>query len=210
TLEKEAIENLVIDLRYNSGGSDGHAVYLARHFFAQPFDYWDKIEVTEDVFNQIKGKYKIFYKKPRQQDSTYLWRGARWWLSKEFNYYKQQKPAKPTFKGKVYLISNGLCMSSCADLVAILAHHHKAQVVGQESGGGYQGNTSGLMPTNPIFAHLEMTIPLQKYSNAVDPKHNFGRGTLPQYPIYPSLEDWLNQRDVELNFVDNLIKNSLK
>ena len=96
-------------------------------------------------------------------------------------------------------------MSSCADLVAILAHNKKAKVVGQESGGGYQGNTSGMMPKTKIPTGLEITVPLLKYTNAVDPVVNIGRGTIPDYVVTPSLDDWIEKKDVEKEFVIQLI-----
>ena len=174
-------------------------------FLINQFEYWKQIEVTEGIAADIKGSKRIFYKKPRKVDSTYHWRGTRWWMSKEFNYYKTQKPAKNNFQGNVYLITNGICMSSCADFVAILSHNNKAQVIGEETGGGYQGNTSGLMPTVP-FLNFEMTIPLQKYVNAVDLNKNFGRGTIPDHPIIPGLKDVIQNKDVQMEYAIKLIK----
>lgn len=207
-LKKQGIENLVIDLRYNSGGTDGNAALLASYFFDQPFRYWDKIEVTEAVAQEIKGKYRLFFKKPERVDSTYLWKKT--WVTSEFDYYQVQKPARHNFKGQTYLLTNGLCMSSCSDFTAILAHNKKALVIGQESGGGYQGNTSGMMPKTTIPTGLSISVPLQKYTNAVDSKVNFGRGTIPNYILYPSVEDWMSKKDVELEFVLKLINRPVK
>ncbi len=203
TLKKQGIENLVIDLRYNSGGTDGNAALLASYFFDQRFRYWEKIEVTEAVAQEIKGVYRLFFRKPERVDSTYLWKKT--WMTSEFDYYQVQKPARHNFKGKTYLLTNGLCMSSCSDFTAILAHNKKAVVIGQESGGGYQGNTSGMMPKTSIPTGLNISVPLQKYTTAVDPKVNFGRGTIPHYILHPSVEDWMNKKDVEMEFVLKLI-----
>jgi len=205
-LENNGIKNLVIDLRYNTGGTDGNAALLASYFFDTPFRYWEKVEVTESIAEQIKGANRIFYKKPVKIDTSYHWLGARSWLTKEFDYYKTQKPAKKNFKGKTYLITNGLCMSSCSDFVAIISDNTKAEVVGQESGGGFQGNTSGMMPTNTILKNIEITIPLQKYTNAVNLKKNRGRGIVPDYSIQPTLDDWIEKNDIELQFTRSLIK----
>ena len=202
-LEEKQIKNLVVDLRYNTGGTDGNAALLASYFFEKSFRYWDRIEVTEPIAKEIKGVYKLFYRKPVKKDSTYRWRTT--WFTNEFDYYKVQKPAKFPFAGRAYLLTNGLCLSSCADLVAILAHNKKAKVVGQESGGGYQGNTSGMMPKTKMPTGLEITVPLLKYTNAVDPVVNIGRGTIPDYVVTPSLDDWIEKDDVEKEFVIQLI-----
>lgn len=204
TLEKEKVEDLVIDLRYNTGGTDGNAATLASYFFDKEFRYWDRIEVTEEIANQVrKGLGKVFYSKPEQKDSTYLWKGAL--LTKEFNYYKPQKPAKHNFSGNTYLLTNGFCMSSAADFIAILSHNGKAKVIGEESAGGYQGNTSGLMPQAIIEGGFVITVPLHKYINAVDPAKNIGRGTIPDYPITITLDDWISKRDVVTEFTMDLI-----
>lgn len=206
TLADNNIKNLVIDLRYNTGGTDGNAAFLASHFFDAPFRYWDKIEVTKDIAAQITGTHRVFYNKPVKVDSTYHWIGARSWLTKEFDYYKAQKPAKNNYKGNTYIITNGLCMSSCSDFVAIISDNKKADIVGQESGGGFQGNTSGMMPTSSFAKNMTITIPLQKYTNAVDLKKNKGSGTTPDYVIKPTLDDWIEKKDVEVLFIKSLIK----
>ncbi len=203
-LKDENIQNLVIDLRYNTGGSDSNAVFLASHFFDEPYRYWDKIEVTESIASQIKGITRLFYKKPEKKDSTYLWKAGK--LTKEFDYYRVQKPSKNNFKGNVYLITNGLCMSSCADFTAILSSNQKATIIGQETGGGYQGNTSGMMPEEPINEFMSVIIPLQKYTNYVDSKKNFGRGTMPDINIQYTLEDWINKKDLEMSATKKLVK----
>jgi len=203
-IEKDRIENLVIDLRYNTGGTDGNAVFLASYFFDKPFKYWDKIEVTEAVANEIKGLYRLFYKKPKKAEGSYRWR--KMWLTNEFDYYETQNPAKNNFKGNTYIITNGLCLSSCADFVAVLSHNKKAIVVGQETGGGFQGNTSGLMPTATMPTGLQITVPLQKYTTAVDVTKNFGHGTKPDHEVSPRFDDWINKKDVEMQHTLNLLK----
>ena len=198
-LKEQNVKKLVIDVRNNTGGTDGNAVLLARYFFDQPFRYWDKIEVTKETAEQITGIHRLFYKKPVKIDSLYRWFKAL--QTNEFDYYETQDPSKLNFTGEVYILTNGLCMSSCSDFVAILSDNNIAKVIGQETGGGFQGNTSGMMPENPIYGNMIMTIPIQKYTNAVDPKKNFGRGTIPNFKTYPTLEEWITKKDVEMTFI---------
>lgn len=180
-LAKQEINNLVLDLRYNTGGTDANAAYLSSYFFDQPYRYWDRIEVTKAIASEIKGKYRLFYPKPLHKDSMYVWRKT--WVTREFDFYEPQWPSKHNFKGSVYVLMNGFCMSSCADLTAVLSKNSRVRFIGEETGGGFQGNTSGMMPESAIIAGLKVQVPLQKYVNAVDPDKNVGHGIRPDFPI---------------------------
>lgn len=203
-IKQEAIRDLIIDVRYNTGGTDGNAAFLSAYFFDRPFRYWEKIEVTEAIAKEIKGMNRLFYKKPVKADTSYHWQKS--WITNEFDYYQPRKPAKNHFTGRTYIITNGLCLSSCSDFIAILSNSNKAIVVGQETGGGFQGNTSGMIPETKIPAGLIVTIPLQKYTNAVDLTKNFGHGTMPDYEITPTFNDWISGRDIEMEFLWELIR----
>lgn len=145
----------------------------------------------------------MFYKKPEENNGLYLWKKS--WITKEFDYYEPQSPSKMNFKVNTYLLTNGLCLSSCADFTAVLSYNQKALLIGQETGGGYQGNTSGMLSKATIPTGLIITIPLQKYTNAVDLNKNFGRGTIPDHKITTTFENWINKRDVELDYTIELI-----
>ncbi len=203
TLKQQNIKDLIIDVRNNTGGTDDNAALLASFFFDKTFRYWDKIEVTEAVAREIKGVNKMFYKKPEENNGLYLWKKS--WITKEFDYYEPQEPAKMNFNGNSYLLTNGLCLSSCADFTAVMSYNKKAVVIGQETGGGYQGNTSGMLSKAKIPTGLVITIPLQKYTNAVDWDKNFGHGTIPNHEIAITFENWINKQDVELDYAIELI-----
>lgn len=204
TLDESNEQNLIIDLRYNTGGTDGNAVLLTRHLFDKSFRYWDRIEVTPAIAKEIKGVAKLFYKKPMEGDSLFRWRKVR--FSKETDYYKPQSPAKNHFKGNVYVLTNGFCMSSCSDVAAVLHANNRAIFVGEETGGGYQGNTSGLMPTVTVTGGLRLTVPLLKYTTAVDPKVNVGHGTVPDHCVANSVEDIINKTDPVMAYAIGLIQ----
>jgi hypothetical protein len=195
TIKSENIKNLVVDMRDNTGGTDPNAVYFTRHFFDKPFRYWDRIEVTESIAKEIKGfGIRLFYRKPIQKDSVWLWQKGK--TVKDFDYYEMQKPAKNNFNGNTYVLINGFCMSSCSDAIAILKYNNKATFIGEETGGGYHGNNSGLMPESVVqpFNFL-ITVPLQKYVNHVEDSENTGRGTMADYPINFNIEKLMENKD---------------
>ncbi|MEP6465643.1 MAG: S41 family peptidase [Parafilimonas sp.] len=205
-LKANKIKNLIVDLRDNTGGSDPYAEYFASYFFDNPFRYWDRIVVTEAIAKEIKGiALTAFYKKPIQKDSVWLWQKGK--HTNEFDFYEEQQPAKNNYKGNTYILINGFCMSSCSDVTAILAYNKKATFIGEETGGGYQGNNSGMIPDTKVTPfNFTLSVPLQEYFNYVDTSKNIGRGTIPDYPVYPSTEDIIKGNDTQLDFTTNLIK----
>jgi C-terminal processing protease CtpA/Prc len=205
-MKEKKVEHLVLDLRYNTGGTDANAAYLSKYFFDKPYRYWDRIEVTESVAKQIKGIYRFFFKKPVQKDSMWLWQKS--WYTKEFNFTTIQKPAKNYFTGKTYVLINGFCMSACTELSGILSYNKRAVFIGEETGGCHQGDNSGMMPETKALGGLVMTVPLMKYVMAVDPALNFGRGVMPDHVVLPSVEDVINKKDVVMEYVMQKIKTS--
>jgi C-terminal processing protease CtpA/Prc len=205
-LASKNIRNLIVDLRDNTGGSDPFAAYFTSYFFDKPFRYWDRIELTEAIAKEIKGPaIRMFYYKPVQKDSVWLWQKGK--HVDDFDFYEVQQPAKKNFKGNTYILINGFCMSSCADVAAILSYNKKAVFIGQETGGCYQGNNSGMIPQSKINAfNFEMSVPLQKFYNYVDTSKNIGRGTMPDYPINPVIQDILKGDDMDMAFAIGLIK----
>lgn len=205
-IKTNKIQNLVVDLRDNTGGSDPYAAYFTSYFFDKPFRYWDRIEVTEAIAKEIKGiVLKLYYRKPIQKDSVWLWQKAK--HVHDFDFYEEQMSAQNNFSGKAYVLINGFCMSSCADVAAILSYHKKATFIGQETGGGYQGNNSGMIPDSKVQPFdFTLTTPLQKYFNYVDTSKNIGRGTMPDYPVNTTINDILKGEDKELQLTIDLIK----
>lgn len=205
TLTTQNTPYLILDLRNNTGGSDENAALLTSYFFDSVYRYWDRIEVTEAIARDIKGATTLFYRKPIRKDSTWLWQKAR--TVRDFDFYEVQQPAQKPYKGKVYVLINGFCMSSCADVAAVLHHNKKAVFAGEETGGGYQGNNSGLMPQTTLKpTRLQLTVPLQSYYNAVNPRQYIGIGTIPDITIHESVESITVGKDEVMEAVLSAIR----
>lgn len=206
-LKAKGIPYLILDLRYNTGGSDPNAACMASYFFHRPFRYWDRIEVTPAIAKKTRGLARIWYHKPVQRDSVWLWQKAK--RARDFDFYEIQQPAQDAYTGKVFVLINGFCMSSCADLTAILKYNHRAVFIGEETGGGYQGNNSGIMPgINLRPSKMVLTLPLQKYVNVVDTTAGYGRGTMPDHTVSPATRDLIEGKDPQMDFVLDLIRRS--
>ncbi|MBK7027690.1 MAG: hypothetical protein IPH45_00020 [Bacteroidales bacterium] len=65
-IENKKIENLIIDVRYNRGGSQYPSIYLLQHLMDKPFSYYSKAEFEgktdksygEEIFHPVENRFK--------------------------------------------------------------------------------------------------------------------------------------------------------
>jgi C-terminal processing protease CtpA/Prc len=120
-----------------------------------------------------------------------------------------QQPRQPTFKGKVIALINGGSFSTTAELLTHLHDKKRAVFVGEESAGAYHGNSSGRDAVLALpNSGLHIGIPLITYTLAVSSEHAVGRGVMPDYVIEPTIEDYLNGRDPQLEPALSLARSS--
>ena len=107
------------------------------------------------------------------------------------------------------MIISGKTASAISDFAAWVHALDLATIVGEETGGGYAGNTSNweffiTLPNTKMRPH----IPLARYFTNVKENVFFGRGVMPDYEVTPSIEDILNGVDTQLAFTLDLIRRS--
>ncbi|NIM59886.1 MAG: hypothetical protein GTO16_13260 [Candidatus Aminicenantes bacterium] len=205
--EEKDIKALIIDLRNNGGGADLFGKILFAYLTDKPFKYYKHLRVKKKEFLFLEHtdvppkERKLPDNRLKENDSgTYDLLG----------HPNQgiQNPIKPTFKGKVYVLINGASFSTSGECTSLIHFHKKAKFVGEECGAGYYGNTSGFMPKLTLpNTGIQVRIPLVKYSMAVS-GYAPDRGINPDYPVVPRIEDVLNEKDTEMDFVIELIEKS--
>ncbi len=172
-LREREVENLVLDLRQNGGGTDNYGALLVSYFAREEFGYFHEIEVTPSY----KGYGRVVV-----EDEKYLMmshQGLGIW-----------KPQQNRFRGKTYLLVDGGCFSTCADVATLLDFHELAVLIGEETGGGYDGNTSGYSERIVLpHSKISVNLPMWKYTTANLGHRYFGKGALPAYRILPTVED---------------------
>jgi C-terminal processing protease CtpA/Prc len=110
-----------------------------------------------------------------------------------------QQPAEHRFDGDVYILTNGWTFSTAADVATVAHHNGLATFIGEETGGGYDGNTSG--DSSGIgLPSAKFTGRVQKWMyTTANVGHEFpGRGVIPHHHVRPDVQDTLAGRDVEL------------
>lgn len=126
-VRESGVHNLVVDLRGNGGGDDNYGALLVSYMATRAFSYFDHIEVTADY----DGEGGVV-----ERD------GKR--LVTEHRSLAPWEPASHRFEGTVYLLQDGWTFSTAADVATVAHYNGFATLVGEESGGGYDGNTSGV------------------------------------------------------------------
>ncbi|HEX8677907.1 MAG TPA: S41 family peptidase, partial [Segetibacter sp.] len=141
-LKTENIQNLIIDVRYNEGGIEEYGGYLYSYLSHKDFVYYKKITLAQkDEFSFKKyawlpEKYDQARQLIQEKDGEFLW---------PMQEYLQQKSPKPNaFNGKVYMLTNGFSFSVTSELAAVVHHNKRAVFVGEETGGAYYGDNSGV------------------------------------------------------------------
>jgi len=110
-----------------------------------------------------------------------------------------QQPLPGHYTGKVFFLTNGGTFSSTAEFAAIAKSNNRGLFIGEETGGGYYGNTSGERTT--IFlpnTKIRVNIPLTRYTLAVKPLKHGGRGVLPDVEVEPTINDKVTDRDAQM------------
>jgi C-terminal processing protease CtpA/Prc len=97
------------------------------------------------------------------------------------------------------ILINGGSFSTTSEFLSQAHFHKRATFIGEESGGGYYGNSSGAMPTVTLPSTKVMVrVPLVTYYMAVSGYKDASRGVIPDHPVRYSIEELLAGTDKEL------------
>ncbi len=204
-LSEKDIPYLIIDLRDNGGGEDLWGKLLFSYLMDEPYMYYNSLEVNRITFSFLTHTDAPDIEKMLQKRTRKNERGT-YELLVHPN-LGMQKPLQPTFQGKVYVLINGRSFSGSGETTSLMHYHKKAVFVGEECGAGYYGNTSGIMPTLTLpITKLRVRIPIVRYHMAVSGYDHPDRGIIPDYPFTRTIEDHLNGKDTEMDYVLNLIE----
>jgi hypothetical protein len=169
--------NLIIDLRGNAGGQDSYGPLLYSYLTDKAFTYFAAIQTADRKVTVAENSFM----KP------------------------QQSQANP-FKGKLLILINVLSFSASADFCALIKSADRAKFIGEETGGGYYGNTSGQTTKLELpNTKIKVMIPKYSYFNAVKKTSYPDRGIIPDYPVVPDVFQLTQNKDVQLELALGLI-----
>ncbi|GAB3163329.1 S41 family peptidase [Telluribacter humicola] len=207
-IREQQITSLVIDLRDNQGGRDDYGALLYSYLAQEPFKYYRQISVAttdSSLLNRLSVD-DVPLLKALPKYPTHIQKTDQGYSYTHHPNLAFQQPRQNAYSGTVYFLINGGTFSSAAEFVAIARSHKRGTFIGQETGGGYYGNSSlaTSMLTLPN-SKLRLTMPLGRYALAVSTDGAGGRGVLPDHSMTYYLEDVINNRDKELEYCLDLI-----
>ncbi len=128
-------------------------------------------------------------------------------MKKDHDLLAIQQPQEDNFKGSVFMLINGKSFSATTDVCGIARQFANVKFIGEETGGGYYGNTSGARTTLYLpNTQIKVNIPLWKYKAAVKPLKYKDRGIIPDYPVTPTITDYIQHKDVQMDYALKLVK----
>ncbi len=196
-IKTHGAEKVVLDLRGNGGGVDEYGALLVGHFLETPFRYFDRIHLPtiaphfatwpDRTFAALKG------------GTTPDPKGGFLVTPAYHTGVGMQQPAAEPFRGQVVTLIDGATFSTAADVSAQLRSTGRSTFVGEETGGGYEGNTSALNAIVVLpYSGLRLKIMMYDYWNAVKPPTVKSRGTMPDDSTTTRVADVLRGQDPAL------------
>ncbi|MDP9961744.1 S41 family peptidase [Chryseobacterium lathyri] len=206
---------LIIDVRNNYGGSLHEINNLYSYLAPKPYvlikpsqlasrvtplrtNYFRKSTPFQYAFKSLAYPTYVF----AQTFSTYKKDGKVYYKMKAD---KPTKPNKNAFQGKVFVLINGGSFSASSIITAKLKYDKRAILVGEETGGANDGTVAGFYSYQKL-PHSRINLPIGLL--LVQPNIDFlnmKRGVAPDVTVTESMQDIINKKDPQLDWVKNKI-----
>lgn len=190
---------MILDIRGNGGGRDQWGAYLVGKFMNKPFRYFDRIHIRTITpsFTTFRQETLDNLKKNTVADPN----GGFLVTEKLHDGVAVQAPSNKPFTGKLLVLTDGLTFSTAADVAAQLRNRPNTIFIGEETGGGYEGNTSGMnAQLNLPHSGFSLRIQMYDYWNNVPAPAIKGRGIMPDHPVENKIMEIVQGIDSQWNF----------
>ena len=206
TIKTSGIKNLVIDLRSNGGGNVKNSTLLTRYISDHSFKIADSVVAIRrgiskvpfssyfDVMGYAFAKAVISKK---QSDSGFH--------LKRYEKHYHAPVKKNHFDGSVYILQGGFTFSASTLFTSPLMNQKNVTIVGEESGGGYYGNSAMMIPSIKL-PHSKLLFRLPLFRLVMDKTRPKGGGVIPDVTVEPSSYAIKQGFDIKLEAVKKMIQ----
>ncbi len=200
TLREKGTKVLIIDLRSNGGGTDMYGAMLVSYLTDKPFRYFDHINVkTITPSFKEHSDWRAEREGQLREGMTVNPAGGFFVTPKLHPGVAEQPPGKYPFLGKVFALIDGGTFSTAADFCAVTHHLKRATFIGEETGGGYYGNNSGVQTIVTLpNSKARIRVPMYEYWNAVPGYDGKRRGARPDHTVETKAANLLRGVDEQL------------
>lgn len=192
-IQDHKTQNLILDLRFNPGGSDGAVQVVVDHLTSQPYRLHSRIggRVSEPLLQHERRWYL------RPLRGAYVSASVR---------ARPPKEVKNRFAGPVYVLTSPYTFSSAAGLAAVLKDYGIATLIGEETGGLRQsfGEAYGHRLPN---SGIEFSVSGKRFYAPIPQPDDDRRGTVPDIVLTDELlAPFLRFGDPEVVYTLDLIQ----
>ena len=202
-LQKQNIQNLIIDLRSNPGGWTANGKYLFSYFISKPLNYINSVQFKKvDSFS-----FSPLILSGSGTSDTMQFKLTEQGLLNWENYPSQyvEPKSKNSFRGNTYILTNANTRSASSIFSAMMENHTSTKFIGEEVGAAQCGQNGMVATVQLPYTGLIISLSTAQYNSNVKDPTNF-RGTIPDYEVTTSILDIKQSTDPQLNKALELIK----
>ncbi|MEO1448916.1 MAG: S41 family peptidase, partial [Bacteroidota bacterium] len=200
-IKKGNIKHLIVDVQQNGGGTEGNENLLASYLIKEAFQKYAFVSMLKEPYLRIQDDPDLV------EDGYQLKgkKGQRGAFTLQSNYYSNLGYKAPDpdlmYDGKMYLLISGITFSGGAEFASMIRMQNRAVIVGEESGGVYEGNVSGYNSSVKLkHSKIEVDIPIVHFRMNVKPNPQ-SRGVMPDYTVPQTASDFWQERNTKKAFV---------
>jgi hypothetical protein len=202
-IEKDSIKTLALDFRANGGGFIPNISRVLKYISKDDFKLMDTTYFKKKSFGKIFPYWSIslpiygaiFYKK--QNDL---------FVKRHHAEYKVKK--KHHYSNDLFFLMDGGSYSATTFTLALSQDQNLGKFIGNRAGGAGWGSFAGTwnnfkLPNSKIQIHM----PLLKLSHSLPNGINKSFFIEPDYEVEQSFDDFVNRKDIVVEFYKNMVKN---
>jgi C-terminal processing protease CtpA/Prc len=206
TLHENQVRNLIIDVRSNGGGDAANSTMITRYIIDKKFKLADSLYALNrgNRYDKYVSKSRLYhflmlFVTRKRADGKYHFGYF------ERHYFSPKK--KDHFNGEVYILTGGNSFSATTLFAGALKGQKNVTLVGEETGGGYYGNTAWIIP-DATLPNTRLRFRLPKFRLVIDRnRQKDGRGVMPDVWAIPSSDAIRKGIDFKATKARELIEN---